>query len=258
MKNYTLVRVCLFVGSLATTWAVTPDQQIVLIRHGEKPADPNNNDLSPAGYFRAKCQYLHRVFVYFTLSLCRQPVNFCAKSFIRHCPVLCLCSFQHHGDICPAPVSRVLTWFVPFHPRPHEIHARLIHACIHFNRGPSHREEETAQPLATLLNLRLQTPYCKNQYADLAQEMLALPNAMIFVGTSMKYRIYSYSVLLKQAWFSCMQPGSTKWCMILPFLWVSPPIKPLCTINMPDYRSIVHLFFCSGMNDFFFQFFMNL
>ena len=61
MKNFTLVLICLFVGSLATTWAVTPDQQIVLIRHGEKPADPNNNDLSPAGYFRAKCQYLHRI-----------------------------------------------------------------------------------------------------------------------------------------------------------------------------------------------------
>jgi hypothetical protein len=80
-----------------------------------------------------------------------------------------------------------------------------------FNRGPSHREEETAQPLAALLNLTLQTPYCKNQYAELAQEMLALSNAMIFVGSSMMYMfiLYILQILLSsnEPDFR-MQPGS--------------------------------------------------
>lgn len=51
--------VVLFLCTLAVAWARKPPV-VYMIRHGEKPADPNDHGLTPDGWRRAEC--LRQVF----------------------------------------------------------------------------------------------------------------------------------------------------------------------------------------------------
>jgi hypothetical protein len=103
---------------------VAPPAHIILIRHGEKPADPDNSHLSPAGVARAQ-----------------QLVPFITKD-----PAM---------SKLGVPVA--------------------VFASQTTKHDNGQRSQETVAPLAKALNLPVQTPFRSNNYAALAEQILANP-----------------------------------------------------------------------------------